>query len=91
MIISVLVDQCGRNIDAAMTWPISNTKERVRGLAHSSVLEIGQDVTVPNMKQYYARLLSKIKTKWDDGDVFWWISGHVSLLKLEKYVKDDNR
>ncbi len=84
-IILVLVDQCGRNKDVVMTWPISNTKECVRGLAHSSVLEIGQDVTEPNRKQYYAHLFSKTKqnkTKWDDGDVFWWISGHVSLLKL---------
>ncbi len=37
------------------------------------------------------RLFSKIKRKQDDGDVFWWILGHVSLLKLEKYVEDDNR
>ncbi len=34
---------------------------------------------------------SKIKTKQDDGDVFWWMFGHVSLLKREKDVKDDNR
>ncbi len=83
-IISVIVDQYGRNIDVVMTWPIFNTKEHVRGLAHSSVLEIGQVVTAPNRKQYYARLFPKIKTKQDDGDVFWWISGHVSLLKLGK-------
>ncbi len=88
--ILVLVDQCGKNIDADMTWPISNTKERFRGLAHSSVLENGQDTTAPTRKQYYTHLFSKIKTKRDDGDVFWWISGHVSLLKLEKYVEDDN-
>ncbi len=74
-----------------MTWQISNTNEHVRGLAHSSVLEINQVMTAPNRKQYYARLFSKIKTKQDDGDVIWWISGHVSLLKLEKYVEDNNR
>ncbi len=44
----------------------------------------------------------KNQTKQDDGDVFWWIFGYVSLLKLknmlkmkivklEIYVKDDNR
>ncbi len=91
MIISVIVDQYGRNIDAVMTWPISNIKECIRELAHSSVLEISQVVTAPNRKQYYACLFSKIKTIQDDGDVIWWISGHVSLLKLEKYVEDDNR
>ncbi len=89
--ISVIVDLYGRNIDAVMTLPISNTKECVRGLAHSSVLDISQIVTAPNRKQYYASLFSKIETKQDDGDVIWWISGHVSLLKLEKYVEDDNR
>ncbi len=57
----------------------------------SFVLEIGQVVTAPNSKQYYTPLFSKIKTKQDDGDVFWWILGHISLLKLEKYVEDDNR
>ncbi len=45
---------------------------------HSFVLEIGQVVTAPNHKQYYARLFSKIKTKQDDGDVFWWIFRHVA-------------
>ncbi len=30
-------------------------------------------------------------TKQDDGDVFEWIFGDVSLLKLEKVVEDDNR
>ena len=34
---------------------------------------------------------TSIKTKQDDGDVFWSIFGHVSLLKVEKYVEDDNR
>ncbi len=34
---------------------------------------------------------SKIKTKQDDGDVFWWIFSYVNLLKLEKYVEDENR
>ncbi len=74
-----------------MTWLISNIKEYVSPLTHSFVLEIGQVVTEPNKKQYFARLFSKIKTKQNDGDVFWWILGHVSLLKLEKYVEDDNR
>ncbi len=41
--------------------------------------------------RYYAHLFSKIKTKQDDGDAFRWISGHVSLSKLEIYVEDDNR
>ncbi len=72
-----------------MTCPISNTKEHIGGLAHSSVLEISQVMTAPNRKKYYARLFPK-KQKQDDGDVIWWISGHVSLLKLEKYVEDDN-
>ncbi len=54
------------------------------------MLEISQVVTAPNRKQYYAHLFSKIKTKQDDGDVIWWISGNVNLLKLEKYVEDDN-
>ncbi len=58
---------------------------------HSFLLEIGQVVTAPNRKQYYTCLFSKIKTKQDDEDVFWWILGNVSLLKLEKYVEDDNR
>ncbi len=89
-IISVIVDQCDRNISAATTWPISNTKECVRGLAHPFVLEIGQVMIAPNWKQYYARLFSKVKTKQDDEDAFWWIFGHVSLSKLEKYVEDDN-
>ncbi len=57
---------------------------------HYFVLEIGQVMTVSNRKQYYICLFSKIKTKQDDGDVFWWILGHVSLLKLEKYFEDDN-
>ncbi len=56
----------------------------------SFVLEIGQVMTAPNRKQYYTPLFSKIKTKQDDGDVFWWILGHISLLKLQKYVEDDN-
>ncbi len=71
-IISVIADKYGRNIDAAMTWPISNTKEHIRGLAHSSVLEISQVVTAPNRKQYYARLFSKIKTKQHDGMLSDW-------------------
>ncbi len=29
-------------------------------------------------------------TKQDDGDIFGWIFGHVSLLKLEKDVEDEN-
>ncbi len=33
VIILVIVYQYGWNIDAVMTWSISNTKERVRGLA----------------------------------------------------------
>ncbi len=57
----------------------------------SFVLEIGQVITAPNQKQYYTRLFSKIKTKQDDGDVFWWIFGNVSLLKLDKYAEDNNR
>ncbi len=57
----------------------------------SFVLEIGQVVTAPNRKQYYTHLLSKIKTKQDSEEVFRWILGHVSLLKLEKYIEDDNR
>ncbi len=57
----------------------------------SFVLEIGPFVNAPNPKQYYRRLFSKIKTKQEDGDVFCWLFGHVSLLKLEKYVEDDNR
>ncbi len=57
----------------------------------SLVLEISQVVTAPNRKEDYAILFSKIQTKQKDGDVFWWILGHVSLLKLEKYVEDDNR
>ncbi len=69
----------------------SNTKECARPLTCSFVLEISHVVTAPNRKQYYTRLFSKIKIKQDDGDVFWWIIGHVSLLKLEKYVEDDNR
>ncbi len=63
VIIPVIVDQYGRKIDAVMTWPISNTKERIRGLAHSSVLEIIQVMTAPNRKQYYTCLFSKI-TRW---------------------------
>ncbi len=47
-------------------------------------------MNAPNRKLYYTHLFSKIKTKQDDGDVFWWIFGHVSLLKPEKYVEDDN-
>ncbi len=60
-------------------------------MTHSFVLEIVEVMTAPNSKQYYASLFSQIKTKQDNGDVFWWILGHVSLLKLEKYVEDDNR
>ncbi len=41
--------------------------------------------------QNYHDLFSRFKTKQDDADVFWWIFSHVSLLKLEKDVKDDNR
>ncbi len=47
-------------------------------------------MTAPNRKQYDTHLFSKLKTKQDDGVVFWWIVGHVSLLKLEKFVENDN-
>ncbi len=47
-------------------------------------------MNAPNQTQYYTRLFSKIKTKQDDGDAFWRILGYISLLKLEKYVDDDN-
>ncbi len=46
---------------------------------------------VPNWNHYYGCLFSKMTTKQDDGDVFRWIFGYVSLLKLEKDVEDDNR
>ncbi len=39
---------------------------------------------MPNQNHYYCYLFLKIKTKQDNGVVFWWIYGHVSLLKLEK-------
>ncbi len=47
-------------------------------------------VRAPNQNHYYCYLFSKIKTKQDDGNIFWWIFGHVSLLKFEKDAKDDN-
>ncbi len=46
---------------------------------------------VPNQNHYYDCPFSKMTTKKDDGDVFGWIFGHVSLLKLEKHFEDDNR
>ncbi len=49
-----------------------------------------QCTCAPNWNYYYCCLFSKLKTKQDDGDVFWWVFGHISLLKLEKYVEDDN-
>ncbi len=42
---------------------------------------------VPNRNHYYGCLFSKMTTKQDDGNVFRWIFGHVSLLKLEKMLK----
>ncbi len=44
-----------------------------------------------NRNHYYHCLFLKRKTKRDDEDVFWWIFGHVSLLKFVKDVEDDNR
>ncbi len=55
---------------------------------YSFVLEISQDCTQPETASV---LKKKPRTKQDDGDVFWWIFGHVSLLKLEKYIEDDYR
>ncbi len=45
---------------------------------------------MPNENYYYGCLFSKMTTKQDKGDVFGWIFGNVSLLKLEKDVEDDN-
>ncbi len=47
-------------------------------------------VHAPKRNLYYWCLFSKIKQKQDDGDVFWWIFGHVSLLILEKKFEDAN-
>ncbi len=41
-------------------------------------------VRTPNHNHYYRYLFSKFKTKQDEGDNFWCILSHVSLLKLEK-------
>ncbi len=44
----------------------------------------------PNQKQYYTISFQKSKQNKMMGDVFCWIFGHVSLLKLEKYVENEN-
>ncbi len=86
MIISVNVEECDRNnkyLRCVHDLTNLNTKECIRGLPHNAHACAKPETTLQHQ-------FSKIKIKQDDGDVFWWIFGHVSLLKLEKYVEDEN-
>ncbi len=85
-IISVIVDEYSRNIDAIMTWPISNTKEHVRGLAHSSVLEISQVVTALNRKQYYACLCFKSISFPAGNNAIIWASRVASTALIRMHI-----
>ncbi len=76
-----------------MTYPISGKKEcrSVRNWTTCMVTGGHCACAHPTGIIIMAACFQKSKQKQDDGDVFGWIFGHVSLLKLEKDVEDDNR
>ncbi len=90
-ILSVIVEQCNRNNEILMCgFDMTNLqcKKRPRvqpQLEHNAhactQAQLGHNAHACTQPQPLL-LLPKIKTKQDDGDVFCWIFGHVSLLKL---------